>query len=205
MLVARSRRFLFPLILLMFGGLILLMLGTLQLLPASVVERLAVITQFFTFIDVYQETPTAQNWAIFERLVNWTVAWEIFKENPIWGVGLGNFGVFFPDFAPGDWQNLTGHAHNYYLNVLAEGGAMGLFGYLALMTGAFIFIGRVLRRAGKSVAEGAPLTTKYALALGALGMLVALGTHNVFDSLYVHGMTAQIGLILALPAAATEG
>jgi len=36
------------------------------------------------------------------------------------------------------------------------------------------------------------------LALGIVGILTYLAIHNLFDDLYVHGMTAQLALLLGM-------
>jgi O-antigen ligase len=58
------------------------------------------------------------------------VAWEMFKESPILGVGMGNWAVarFLKD--PG---YTAGSPHNSYLLALVEGGMFCLLGFLALM------------------------------------------------------------------------
>jgi putative inorganic carbon (hco3(-)) transporter len=43
-----------------------------------------------------------------------------------------------------------------------------------------------------------PLLFWRGLLLGVLGTLIASATHNMFDSLFVHGMSVQLGMILAL-------
>lgn len=67
----------------------------------------------------------------FERReYTWEVAIEIFRENPVLGVGIGNWELarFLKDPA-----RSTGAAHSSYLLALVEGGIFCLLGFLALL------------------------------------------------------------------------
>lgn len=181
------------------AGVAVLTLGVFEMLPTVVTARLMTFMQAFATIDIYHDVPTSQNWAVFERMVHWNAAWAMFQDRPLLGVGMGNFGVLFAQYAPPPWQNLTGHAHNYYLNLLAEGGLMGLATYGIMLTSIFAYLARSLRRSKMSGSA-----VSYGVALGVLGSFVALSIHNVFDNLFVHGMIAQVGLMLGLAGAAGE-
>ena len=180
-------------------GVAVLAIGAFDALPSVISGRLASLTQVFSIVDIRRDVPTDQNWAVFERMVNWQAAWDMFQANPWLGVGLGNFGVFFEQFALPPWRNYTGHAHNYYLNLLAEGGAIGLALYAIMMASWLALLASVIRR--RRTGDDA---LGYGVALGALGAVVALSLHNVFDNLYVHGMSVQVGLLLGLAASATR-
>lgn len=71
------------------------------------------------------------------RFMSWNAAWEGFKENPILGVGMENFGVLFNQHFRASYYNLAptetyfDRAHNQYLNILAESGILALLLYLA--------------------------------------------------------------------------
>ncbi|MFH1487022.1 MAG: O-antigen ligase family protein, partial [Chloroflexota bacterium] len=190
--VIASRRALGYLSLLFFVGVLLLTLGAFQLVPAAAVERLSVVTESFSLFDARGVAPTDENWAIVERMANWQSSWEMFLDNPIMGVGIGNFSLFYPDYALPGWDVPTLHAHNFYLNLLAEGGVLGLIGYTIFMVSVFVFVCRTLagRRANE---ENAALVSRKGVAIGVIGAMVALSVHNLFDNLYVHSMNAQVG------------
>jgi O-antigen ligase len=91
------------------------------------------------------------------------------------------------------------HAHNYYLNALAESGIVGLASYIVFMAGAFIYMLRRIRDARlRGIRNIHPFADPLALALGGLGVMLAISVHNLFDNIFVHGMTAQLGLTLGL-------
>ena len=70
--------------------------------------------------------PTADNFAEIERLAHWQTAGNMALSNPWLGIGIGNFNARFSDFYIEGWPNSQGHAHNYYLQALAETGGIGL-------------------------------------------------------------------------------
>ena len=84
-----------------------------------------------------------------------------------------------------------GHAHNYFLNVLAEGGLLGLAAYL-------IFVSAALRLVWHRTRQ--ERGWRRGLALGALGMLGHLLAHSAFDNLYVHEMYLVVAMLLGMAA-----
>jgi len=197
-----SRRAFAGLFIFAFLAAFLAFLGTVGLLPPVVTERLAVITDNFGIFDVAQVQLTPQNWAVVERMANWQAAWNMAQDAPWLGNGIGNFSEVYPDYAVMNWKNLTGHAHNYFLNILAETGIIGLGAYIVLAVSSVVYAVTAFRCiASENRPEDSSFPSDKAISLGILGILLALHTHNFFDNLYVHGMAAQVGLMLGLLAA----
>jgi hypothetical protein len=70
------------------------------------------------------------------RLVIWQVAIRAFLEYPWTGVGFGNFPVYYQIHRPhGALEAITGHAHNLWLHLVAEGGGLALLGFLLWLGG----------------------------------------------------------------------
>jgi O-antigen ligase len=107
------------------------------------------------------------------------------------GVGAGNYPPVYPRYALPLWPLSLGHAHNYYLNVAAEAGILGLAAYLLVWGVALV---------GAWRAAGRALRWQWGVALGVLGVLVHLSVHNFFDNLYVHGMYVQVAILLGILA-----
>lgn len=168
---------------------LVLLLGAFSLLPQQVAVRLSQMVEYFGVFDVRSIELTAQNWAIVERMARWQAAWNMFVNNPWLGVGLGNYAVAYESYALPGWPDPLGHAHNFYLNMMAETGVVGAGAYLALVAIWFWHGLQVLRRAS------GPLFT---VVVGLLGILMAAAVHNLFDNLYVHNMNIQVGLTLGL-------
>src|SRR5690606_34926810 len=100
-------------------------------LPASVVARVSSATQeLFAFDDVRGVDITPENYAVVERLAHWQAALNMARAHPWLGVGFGNYEIAYADFRLMNWKFPLGHAHNYYLNVLAEAGMIGLIAYV---------------------------------------------------------------------------
>lgn len=90
------------------------------------------------------------------RIDLWTVGWRMIEENPLNGVGIGNFPTASPHFVlvPGDVARAQyvvyadKVAHNTYLEIWAETGFVGL----ALFVGLVIFCVRCSLRAARAFA-----------------------------------------------------
>ena len=132
---------------------------------------------------------TDDNFAVIERVAHWQAAWRMFTMRPWLGVGSGQYATVYPTVAVPRWQDPLGHAHNYYLNVLAEGGLVGLATYLIMLLAATITAWRAARR---------ERGWRLGLALGGLGMLGHLLTHSLFDNLYVHEMYLLVAILLGI-------
>ncbi|NLG27364.1 MAG: O-antigen ligase family protein, partial [Chloroflexi bacterium] len=135
------------------------------------------------------------NFATVERLAHWQAAWRMFEQRPWTGVGTGQYAVVYPSVALPRWQDPLGHAHNWYLHVLAEGGLLGLAAYTLWLLVALVLVWRAARSA---------TGWRRGLALGALGMLGHLCVHSLVDNLYVHEMYLVVGMVLGLALARPE-
>ena len=129
------------------------------------------------------------NHAIVERVAHWSTGWRMFLDQPVLGVGGGGFDEAYRRYALHPFDGPLGHAHNVVLNFGAETGFGGMLIFGALILWVFGYgVNAVSRVRG---------TEQEWVAVGALGGLVALTTHNLVDSLFVSGM----GIIFALLAA----
>ncbi len=182
------------------------LLGGQRLLPSFLTQRLADLGSYTSLPDVRGVTITNENFALVERLAHWQAAWGMITDHPWRGVGIGNYAVAYPAYALPRWEEPLGHAHNYYLNIAAEAGLVGLVAYLFLFIACFWYGWRALFRSTTGAArrtrhQPRPQGQLYwpsSVILGSLGVLIALSVHNVFDNLYVHGMYVHVGMILGL-------
>ncbi len=144
-------------------------------------------------VDVINPTPVT--WSTAERLAHWLAGLGMFASHPFLGVGIGNYASAYKQFQVADvWSLPLGHAHNYYINIAAEAGVVGLGAYLFFLAATFGLCARLWRTA----------TTPWprTVALGALGVMVTVAVQGFFDNVFVHGMEVQIALVLALVALA---
>jgi len=193
---ATTRRLLVPI---GAAGALVLAMALTGLLPASILDRLAQAVEYFGVFDVRTVEVTSENWAVVERMAHWQAGWFMFVDHPWLGVGAGNYAEAYPLYFVGMWREALGHAHNYYLNILAELGVAG-GGVLVLL------LGLVFRRFGGSLvrSETQQRTFWRAVVAGVFGGLVVFCVHNMFDSLFVHSVNIQIGVLLGLGLIASD-
>lgn len=67
------------------------------------------------------------------RIVIWQKAWEIFKANPILGIGPGTFGNYFPSYP--EWG--VPQPHSIFLAFLLQTGILGFVGFVWLLAWFF--------------------------------------------------------------------
>lgn len=159
------------------------------LLPASLTSRLASVTDFVYVTDVRGININDANFALVERLAHWQAGIAMFEAHPWQGVGLGNYAAAYPAVRLLNWPNALGHAHNIYLNVGAETGAVGLIAYVLLWGWVIALTIRVLNRT-RGLERG--------LALGLLGAWAHLSAHQIVDDLYVNNIHILLAGLLAL-------
>jgi O-antigen ligase len=169
----------------------LLLAGGVSFLPPSIIQRLSDFMPYLGVADVRGVEVTDANFAVLERMAHWQSAIGMWTDRPWLGVGIGNYEAVYARYSLPQWPIPLGHAHNYYLNVGAEAGIVGLTAYLALWGAAFLQSWKAARRARN---------WSWGVALGVLGVIVHLSVHNVFDNLFVHAMYLQVAILLGLIA-----
>ncbi len=172
-----------------------LLLGSFKpdVIPAPLIARLQDIPAYFGLTDIVNQPVNDDNFAVIERLAHWVAAVRMWEKAPWLGVGPGNYATVYPSVRLPLWEEPLGHAHNIYLNVLAETGLVGLGAYLLLWISAAIWVWRHFQQAAQRQASW-----HAAVALGVLGVISHVSVHNIFDNLFVQGIYLQMGLWLAL-------
>jgi putative inorganic carbon (HCO3(-)) transporter len=161
------------------------------LLPASVVARLTDFAQDVRFEDVRGVGINDANYAVIERLAHWQAALEMFRYHLWTGVGFGCYEPAYPRFALINWPIALGHAHNYYLNIAAETGLLGLLAYLLLWGTVLWQTWRATRRTDGFLRG---------VAIGLLGAWTHLSVHHFLDNLYVNNVHLHVGVLLGILA-----
>lgn len=184
---SRRRWALFALLCLLTA--LVLLLGSVQALPQPIVQRFTDFLPYLRIFDVREVELTEANYAVLERMAHWQAAWGMFNDRPWLGVGIGNYEPVYSAYSLPGWTEPLGHAHNYYLNIAAEAGLIGLAAYLVLWAAALWQAFKVIR-ATQGYWRG--------IAVGILGVLTHLAVHNFFDNLYVHNMYLHVAMLLGL-------
>jgi len=127
----------------------------------------------------------------YSRFYTWRVARVLFEQNPMIGVGFGNFEIA-KDAVFGGRKA----AHSIYLSNLAELGILGHPLWLCIIFGTMISLLRFIRRA-KRLPPG--LGWPYSLGRALLLSIVGYAIHGAFhNEEYLELMFALVGLTIAL-------
>jgi O-antigen ligase len=130
------------------------------------------------------------------RVDTWRDGVRLAARSPLVGHGFAAFADAFPRMKRGHGDVRVEHAENEYVELLVEGGALGL----GLAVLALILPARAIVTA---LRERSPLHR--GLAVGALAGLVALAAHSAFDFNLRIPSNATLAAVLASMAAAGTG
>lgn len=157
------------------AGLALLAAGALA--ATFVVQRDAVLKR-----RVSDGLNTEQVIARNSRQVIWPATVAMWREHAVWGVGPGHFQTRFNQYRSEWVHGDPEHAHNDYLETLADWGVAGaaviLLPWLLLGYGVWRTYGQVKRAPADLEVKR---SSKYAFVLGATGGLTALLVHGLLD------------------------
>ena len=192
MTIAAPRRLVHGILLALALAALMSALWSAGLLPRSVVDRVTTTaTELFTISDVRGVEATPANYAVIERLAHWQAAISMAQNEPVFGIGLGNYAAAYAEHRLINWEMPLGHAHNLYLNFLAETGALGLAAYLVFWIAIFRVTWQLRCHPDRSAR---------AIAIGLLGCWTYIAVHSVFDNLYVNNLFLHIGVLLSVLA-----
>ncbi len=163
-----------------------------NLLPGAIIARADAVLEVLQFDDIRAAQITDANFSTMQRFAQWQAAIDMARSAPVFGVGLGGYDAAYPTFRLPRWEVGLGHAHNIYLNFLAEAGVIGLLGYIVLWLSIF---GMTLRTITNTdgIARG--------VALGLFGVWMHLTVHHLLDNLYVNNLHIYFGVLLGILAA----
>lgn len=101
-------------------------------------------------------------------------ALQLFEDYPMTGVGVGNFRYAYPKYqAPEDTKTLIDHAHNDFVEFLAEA---GIIGFLLFAAGFLYYLYRIAR-----LWKGRHDPYAVCLGVGPFAVLAAIGIHSYSD------------------------
>ncbi len=173
------------------AGLVVL-LGGIGLLPAALSTRITSVVGSFALFDPSTVTVTPQNFAVVERMAQMWAGVKMFVAHPLTGVGPGNFTMAYPDVTAPPWYVSRGHAHNYYINMAAEAGVVGLLAYITWLGSAAYQAWMKTRCANTMFWRS--------IGVGCCGVIAAVAGHNLFENLHVLNMGIQFAAVFALVA-----
>src|SRR5256714_2159949 len=100
-----------------------------------------VVTPLLKYLGIIQisfTSPSTQDFSTAERLAHWIAGVRMFLDHPLTGVGIGNYPDAYSRYFVTIFVNSLGHAHNYYINIAAEIGSIGLTAYLLFLMSLFV-------------------------------------------------------------------
>ncbi len=125
------------------------------------------------------------------RFLIWQQAWEIIRESPWLGKGLGAFGLVFPAHQNPLDTSAGFMAHNDYLQIWLEAGLPGLVLLLAVYVSALVLFVRALRTRRIGHARAIEMT-------GLFCGLLAVAMHSFVNfDLYILPTSLVAGVMLA--------
>ena len=104
----------------------------------------------------------------------WSTAVRMTIDHPIFGVGVDSFQVFYPLYSGRDDE--LNHAHNLFLNIVAERGLLGLLAFGLVITLLFRSLARAFRQVDTLIGR--------ALVAALLASFLAYFAHSIFDVSY---------------------
>ena len=96
------------------------------------------VLHFLGLVQISLSQPSSQDYSTAERLAHWIAGLHMFLDHPILGVGIGNYADAYPQYFITIFVDPLGHAHNYYINIAAETGIIGLTAYLLFLLAVFV-------------------------------------------------------------------
>ncbi|WP_042350937.1 O-antigen ligase family protein [Bacillus massiliigorillae] len=113
-------------------------------------------------IEKEKQEEAISNTAVVSRVTLWKTGLYMYKDNPVLGVGMGNYYTRYKEFVTKYPELDIGHdaysVHNSYIKVAAETGTIGILAFLSIYVAYFIYLIRLYFKQndelGKIVAAG---------------------------------------------------
>ncbi len=156
---------------------------------APVFSKLGLVQISFT-------APSPADYPTAERLAHWIAGLRMFFAHPLSGVGIGNYPAAYPNYYVTIFVNSLGHAHNYYINIAAETGAIGLSAFLLFLMATFVAGGSayqaINQRYRQAKAQKIALQPPLVKPLGTSDKLMALALPWRAPACYRPGAAATV-------------
>ncbi len=172
-------------------------LSTLVSQPPTMSEVLGVLT-----LNENTLLELSHRFVFLERMVYWMNGWNVFNHYPWLGVGLGNAGFFFPQYAPAiGWSSFEIRSVLYYLTQLPN--VKSLWFRLLAETGVvgfslFITWYYILYRSSKFSQNHRDMTVKTFAFAGQLALLAFIGEGLSIDSFAMPYFWVIAGIIAGI-------
>jgi O-antigen ligase len=122
------------------------------------------VNHFLGLTGISLTDPSTTDYSTAERLAHWIAGINMYLAHPVLGVGIGNYPDAYPNYYVTIFVNSLGQAHNYYINIAAETGTIGLVIYLFFVAAIMIAGTRAVRQVcliRAASRKGLPLTKEH--------------------------------------------
>ena len=104
------------------------------------------VNHFLGLNNISLQAPSTADYSTAERLAHWIAGIQMYLTHPVLGVGIGNYPDAYPNYYVTIFVNSLGQAHNYYINIAAETGTIGLVIYLLFVIAMLVAGGNAVRQ-----------------------------------------------------------
>lgn len=171
------------------------MLAVTTTLHHEMIDRLADVPQ-----EIASYSPTHASGAVRERLAMWHVAWRAFREHPLGGIGLDQFGTYVREQVAADQANAAiakyVHPHSEYLEAMVAGGIPALLVLLVFFAVPLVYFARRTKHPDDMVATA---------AISGLAVVGMYGLCAFSDNVFYRAMPQSLYLFLVLGLAVSIG
>ncbi len=133
-----------------------------------------------TKIDLSPDKPEST------RIRLWQTSIRMIKDSPIWGVGLGGWGILLDKYKVEGVYDATCHPHNDYLNVAVNSGLLGLLAYLSIWT---VFLYSTIKSAFKNKKR----IFRFSAQMGGIVTIIAFLFASLFQCYYTD---AEVNMLI---------
>jgi O-antigen ligase len=170
-----------------------------NILPSRFTERIGTLAELLPSSS--STGGVAKDYSFRGRTSEAIVAFRMFADHPILGVGLGNYPVLYQKYSQRlgmDFRSEDRHAHSLYLEVAAETGLLGLFSFALLLWGVF----RSVRKAQHALSKKDLASVSTMIVAFAFGFIGYLTSALFIHSAYPRNFWLLVGIALAIPRVA---
>jgi O-antigen ligase len=117
----------------------------------SIISKYNVALKYITDPRALETFSMENNNSTYERIILWRNSLRMIREHPFFGVGLGEWKIYFPKYGMGQAPYMnTGmirfeKPHNDFLLTWCESGWPGLASYVLLFTVSFIYCRKIIK------------------------------------------------------------
>jgi len=118
----------------------------------STVSKVQVVLKYITDPQALEVFSIENNNSTYERIILWRNSFKMIREHPVFGVGLGEWKIYFPKYGMGKAPYMnTGmirfeKPHNDFLLIWCESGFLAVVCYIALFITSFIYCRKILKK-----------------------------------------------------------